>query len=155
MRLLAYEPYPNQAVVGELGVELVPLERVFTEADFVTLHLPASAETAKLVDARLLALMKPSAFLINTCRGPVVDETSLIVALKEGRLAGAGLDVFEHEPLPKDSPLLELENVIVTPHVAVASRAALAEWRVKPFEEAARVLRGEWPRGHINRSLRG
>src|SRR4030088_652772 len=82
MRVLAYEPYPDQAFVREHGVELVPLERVFAESDFITLHLPASAETARMVNARLLALMKPTAYLINSARGALVDEDALYDVLK-------------------------------------------------------------------------
>jgi D-3-phosphoglycerate dehydrogenase len=107
-----------------------------------------------MIGAPQLALMKPSAYLINTCRGPIVDEPALIAALQAGRLAGAGLDVFEQEPVDRDNPLLKMENVIATPHVAVYSKKALELNRTQPFDEVARVLSGHYPRGLVNRSLK-
>lgn len=100
-----------------LGVRPAPLEELLATADFVTLHTPHSDETNHLIGAEQLALMKPTAYLVNTCRGPVVDEQALIAALQARRIAGAGLDVFDFEPLPHDSPLGQLDNVILAPHI--------------------------------------
>ncbi len=118
MRLLAYDIKPDYAFAREHGVEFVPLEKLFGEADVVTVHAPHSPETDKMVNRKRLALMKRGSYLINTARGGLVDEEALYEALTNGRLAGAGLDVFRAEPLPKDSPLLTLENVVLSPHTA-------------------------------------
>jgi phosphoglycerate dehydrogenase-like enzyme len=125
MRMLAYDPIADQAWAEANGIELTALERVFREADFVSVHAPQSTETDRLVDAARLKLMKPTAFLINTARGGLVDERALYEALAAGRIAGAGLDVFEVEPLPADSPLRSLSNVILTPHCAGGSISAV------------------------------
>jgi len=117
MRVLAYEPYPDQEFVKANGVELVELDEVFRQSDFVTLHLPAMPETTKIVNAEKLALMKPSAYLINTSRGPIIDEAAMLTALRENKIAGAGLDVFDVEPLPVDHPLRKMDNVVLTPHL--------------------------------------
>jgi D-3-phosphoglycerate dehydrogenase len=149
MRLLACEPAPDAAAVRELGVELAPLERVFAESDFVTLHLPASRETAGLVDARLLGLMKPTAFFINAARGALVDEAALAAALRAGRIAGAGLDVRASEP-PADTRFSDLDTVVMTPHTGAATPTA----RLRSGQAAARsvvqLLRGERPEGMVN-----
>ena len=149
MKILAYEPYPNADAVRELGVELAPIERVFAEADFVTLHLPASDETAGLVDARLLGLMKPEAFFVNAARGRLVDEDALYAALSQRRIAGAGFDVRAIEP-PTDARFNQLDNVVMTPHTGAATpRARL--WSGQAAADAVvRVLRGERPEGLVN-----
>lgn len=116
--LLAYDPYPNTLRAEELGVTLVTREELLKQADFVSLHLPLLPQTAGLVNADFLAQMKPTAYLINTGRGKLVCEPDLAYALQEGRLAGAAMDVFPIQPLPQDSPLCQMEQVILTPHVA-------------------------------------
>jgi D-3-phosphoglycerate dehydrogenase len=153
-RIVAADPFVTAEDAAALGVELLPLEELLRGADFVTLHVLLSPETRGLINAERLALMKPSAYLVNTCRGPIVDEAALIAALREGRLAGAGLDVFEHEPLALDSPLRDLPNVILTPHFAVYSAEAIEANIREPFEEVVRVLGGRWPRGLVNRELK-
>jgi D-3-phosphoglycerate dehydrogenase len=154
-RLITADPYVKPEVAAQHGVELVSLEELLRQADYVTLHVLLTAETRHLMNAERLALMKPTAYLVNTCRGPVVDEVALTEALRAGKLAGAGLDVFEQEPISADHPLANLDNVIVTPHLAVYSRKALELWRIQPFEDAARILRGHYPRGLVNRELKG
>jgi D-3-phosphoglycerate dehydrogenase len=153
-RILAADPFVQPAAAAQHGATLLPLEELLPQADYLTVHVLLSPETRHLIGARQLALMKPSAFLVNTCRGPIIDESALIAALQAGRLAGAGLDVFEEEPLPLTSPLRDLPNVILTPHTAVYSEQALENWRREPFAEAIRVMSGTWPRGLVNRELR-
>jgi D-3-phosphoglycerate dehydrogenase len=153
-RIVAADPFVSADAAAALGVELLSLDEVLRQSDFVTLHVLLSPETRHLIGARELALMQPSAYLVNTCRGPIVDEVALIEALRAGRLAGAGLDVFEQEPLALDSPLRDLPNVILTPHTAVYSEEAIEAWQREPFEQAIQVLTGHWPRGMVNRELR-
>lgn len=118
MKLLAHDPHVTEGRARELGAELVSLEDLLARSDVVTLHLPLTPETRNLVNAQRLALMKPTAVLINAARGGLVDEKALLEALESGRLAGAALDVFETEPLPPESPLRKAERVILTPHLA-------------------------------------
>src|SRR5918912_2641010 len=153
-RIVAADPFVKPEVAREHGAELVPLDQLLRQADLVTLHVFLNAQTRHMIGAPQLALMKPTAYLINTCRGPIVDEPALIAALQEGRLAGAGLDVFEQEPVDMANPLLKMENVIATPHVAVYSQTAIELNRTQPFDEVARVLSGRYPRGLVNRVLR-
>jgi D-3-phosphoglycerate dehydrogenase len=125
MRVLAYDAVPDAAYAQDHGIELVDLKTLFREADSVSVNAPLAPETEKIVNRAHLALMKPSAFLINTARGGLVDEAALYEALAAGRIAGAGLDVFEVEPLPADSPLRRLSNVLLTPHCAGGSLEAV------------------------------
>lgn len=144
MRILASEPLPDLAFVREHGIELVSLEELLRQSDLVTLHCPATPETRHLMNRDRLALMKPTAHLVNTARGPIVDEAALHAALTGGRLAGAGLDVFEREPLAA-SPLFGLDNVILSPHVAgidLASETAMAD---RAIDAILAVWRGEFP----------
>jgi len=113
----------------ELGACYCPLKELLERSDFVSLHVPHTEETEKLIDGARLARMKSTAFLINTARGGVVDETALVEALRSGRIAGAGLDVFVQEPLPVSHPLTELENVILTPHIGGGSGMGRADQR--------------------------
>jgi D-3-phosphoglycerate dehydrogenase len=115
MRVLAYDIAPDHAYAQSHGIELVPLETLLGTADFVSVHVPHSPQTERFIDAAKLRLMRPSAYFINTARGPLVDEAALYDALRERRIAGAGLDVFREEP-PVGSPLLGLPNVVLTPH---------------------------------------
>jgi D-3-phosphoglycerate dehydrogenase len=118
LRILASDPYVSAEAAAEHGVTLVPLEQLLAEADIVSLHVFLNAETRHLINAERLAMMKPEAILVNTSRGPVVDEAALTDALRDGRIAGAGLDVFEQEPLDAASPLIGMQNVILLPHYA-------------------------------------
>ncbi|MFB3817736.1 MAG: phosphoglycerate dehydrogenase [Candidatus Methylomirabilales bacterium] len=118
MRILAYDVQRDEAFAREHGVAFVPLETLLREADFVTIHAPHSPDTDALINTARLALMKPTAFLINTARGGLIDEAALYQALATRKIAGAALDVFRTEPLQPDSPLRRLENVILTPHMA-------------------------------------
>jgi D-3-phosphoglycerate dehydrogenase len=149
MKLLAYDPFPSEVAFRELGVELAPIERVFAESDFVTLHLPASDETNGLVGADLLGLMKPTAYYVNAARGPLVDEDALYTTLSEGRIAGAGLDVRAKEP-PADARFNALDNVVMTPHTGAATPKARELSGRAAAEAVLRVMRGERPEGLVN-----
>lgn len=125
MRIIAYSPRASAAEAQALGVTLVPsIDEVFRTADFVSLHNRLDAKTRNSIGARELRLMKPTAYFVNVARGEIVDQAALVTALREKWFAGAGLDVFEHEPLPKDDPLVALDNVILTPHWLPSTRDA-------------------------------
>jgi D-3-phosphoglycerate dehydrogenase len=128
----------------------VPFERLLEESDYLTLHSPLTPETHHIVDAGALARMPPTGVLINTARGGLVDTAALVAALQAGELAGAGLDVLETEPLDPGSPLLTMEQVIVTPHAAWYSEEGRSDLKRRAAEEAVRVLRGERPRHCVN-----
>lgn len=145
MRVLAYDAVPDAAYAEAEGIEMVPLERLFREADFVSVHAPLTPESAKLVDRERLALMKPGAYLVNTSRGGLVDEEALIEALEAGRIAGAGLDVFATEPLPADSPLRKLPNVVLTPHCAGNNAVSLVAMLERCIASITAVAEGRSP----------
>src|SRR5712692_2923742 len=126
MRVLAYDPYISEAAAREVSVELVPLEKLLAESDFVSLHTALSPATEKLINAATIEKMKKGARLVNAARGELIDEAALAEALKSGKLAGAAVDVFVEEP-PKNSPLVGLPNVIATPHVAGSTAEAQEE----------------------------
>ena len=115
-RVLAYDPYPNKALAQELGIELVTLDELFSTADAISIHVPYTPETHHIVDAHRLSQMKSTAVIVNTARGNLIDESALYDALKNHQIYGAGLDVFAQEPLPATSKLLELDNLILSPH---------------------------------------
>lgn len=150
MDVQAFDPYVDAARMAELGVRPCALDALLASSDYISVHTPLTPSTRHLIGADQLRRMKPTAFLINTSRGAIVDELALVRALREGWIAGAALDVFEHEPPAPDHPLLRMENVLVTPHAAYCSNGAYARVRRMAAEEAARVLRGEWPRALAN-----
>ena len=141
MRLLAHDVAPDAAFVSKHGVRLLPLDELLREADFVSVHVPLSAQTRGLIGQRELRLMKSTAFLVNTARGGIVDEGALAEALREGIIAGAGVDVFEHEP-PGASPLLSLRNAVLTPHVAGRTPQSITASGVMASTEVTRTMRG-------------
>ncbi|MDX9822172.1 MAG: NAD(P)-dependent oxidoreductase [Syntrophales bacterium] len=150
MQILGYDIRP---VTDEPGIEMTDLDTLLKTADAVTLHTFLNDRTRKLIGRREFALMKPDSFLINTSRGPVIDEEALIEALQTGRIAGAGLDVFEKEPLPKDSPLRRMRNVILTPHTAGMPDGLKYHERRYAFflENILRVSQGKEPLSALNR----
>jgi D-3-phosphoglycerate dehydrogenase len=150
MRVIARDPFVSEAEARAAGVELVTFERLLSESDFVSLHTPLLPDTRHLIGRPQLAAMKSSAYLPNTARGALVDQAALVEALISGQIAGAGLDVFEHEPLATDDPMLILPNVVLTPHAAAYSDHGIRELRRRTGEAAADVLRGTWPRGLAN-----
>jgi D-3-phosphoglycerate dehydrogenase / 2-oxoglutarate reductase len=144
MKLLAHEPYPDSEFVAKYNVTLLPLDDVLRQADWVSLHVPMSAEAQHLVCKKTLALMKPTAFLINTARGGLVCEADLVEALKEKRIAGAGLDVFEKEP-PGETPLGGFDNVVLTPHAAGVDLKSRDDMALSAARSIVALSRGEWP----------
>ena len=144
MRLLAYDPVPDKAFAEHHQITLVPFEQLLAESDYLTLHLPVTPETRYLINRRTLALMKPTAFLINTARGAIVNEADLLDALRNKRLGGVGLDVFEQEP-PGKHPLFELDNVLVTPHGGGADVQSRDDMALSAAQAIASLSRGEWP----------
>jgi phosphoglycerate dehydrogenase-like enzyme len=144
MKLLAYEPYPDTEFCARHKIELVSFEHLLARSDFVSLHMPLTPESRHIINSRSLTLLKPSAFLINTARGGLVNEADLIATLKAGKIAGAGLDVFEEEP-PPPSPLFQMDNVVVTPHAAGGDWLSRDEMAYMAAESVALLSRGEWP----------
>ena len=144
--VIYYDAFPAKPEVEqELGVERVELETLLQRADVISLHVPLNDSTKGLINARTLGLMKSNAILVNTCRGPVVDEAALTVALQTGQIAGAALDVLIHEPPTADNPLLQLDNVLFTPHTAGVTRDTWARRGKFIFANLQRVLAGEKP----------
>ena len=145
MRLIAHDPFISEKIASDLGVELVSLDDLFVRADYLSLHMPSNAQTRKLVNAERLARAKKGLRIINTARGDLVDEQALADAIESGQIAGAGLDVFEEEPTSRDNPLLNLDNVVVSSHVAGVTVEAHRTASLQVTDEMLRVLRGERP----------
>jgi D-3-phosphoglycerate dehydrogenase len=150
MKVIATDPYVDKERFAALGAERVPLEALAERADYVSVHTLLNPETRHLIGEKFLRRMKPTALLINTSRGPVVDEQALTHALAERWIAGAALDVWEEEPIPADHPLLAMDNVIATPHAAYFSSPAVAAVPRRCGEEIARVLTGQHPLNVVN-----
>lgn len=154
MRHIAHDPFARAEDAAALGVELVPLEALFREADVLAVNCPLNDATRHIVSRARLALMKPSAFLINTSRGPTVDEAALAEALVAGRLAGAGLDVFDPEPPPADAPILRAPNVIATPHALSWTDQGFAAIGAACVEAVLAMRDGHWPPHLANPAVR-
>jgi len=150
MRHLAYDPFIRAEDVAALGVSLVDLPTLLREADFLCINCPLQRETVKLVGAKELALMRPTTYLINTARGAIVDTEALVQALREGRLAGAGLDVTDPEPLPPEHPLLAMENVIVTSHRLCWTEQLVWGLGSADMQGMIAVARGQEPANVVN-----
>ncbi len=149
-KVIAYDPYIPAEIAKDSGVELVDFDRLLEESDCISVHAALTRENEGMFGLEQFKKMKPTAFLINTARGALVDSSALNTALSEGLIAGAGLDVTEPEPINPDNPLFEHENVIFTGHSAYFSETAVAEQRKGPIEDIVRVLSGEWPRALVN-----
>jgi phosphoglycerate dehydrogenase-like enzyme len=145
MKVLAFEPHPDKAFCEKYGVEVVPLDDLLARSDYVTLHCPSTAESRHLINAERLAKMKKGSVLINTARGPLVDEAALIEALKSGHLRAAGLDVFEKEPLPTTSPLIGMENVLLAGHTAGLDQESHRDTYAMGAEFVVTLARGGRP----------
>ncbi|MDH3444706.1 MAG: hydroxyacid dehydrogenase [Deltaproteobacteria bacterium] len=149
MDLLVYDPYVPESHVTALGGKWVGLNQLLTDADFVTIHCPLNGETRRMIGARELGLMKRSAYLINAARGGIIDEAALCRVLKENKIAAAALDVVEEEPPPGDHPLLQLENVLWTPHLGAVTLEASGRGEWGAAEEVVRVLEGKRPKNPV------
>jgi D-3-phosphoglycerate dehydrogenase len=150
LRVIAFDPYVSELEISAAGVEPVGFAELLERSDYLSIHAPHNAETEHAIDAAALARMKPTAAIINTARGPIIDETALIEALQSGVIAAAGLDVLEQEPPSGNNPLLTMDNVVVTPHVASATTRMRPETRRRVGREVALVLRGKWPMSCVN-----
>ncbi len=153
MKSIAYDPYANSKLAAELGVEIVGLEEVFRRADIVSVSCPLTPDTQHLVNAERLAMMKPTAYLINTARGPIVDQKALTKVLQDRRIAGAGLDVLEKEPPEVDDPILKLDNVILAPHALCWTDQCFAGNGAADVRAVLDVQHGREPRVVVNRSV--
>lgn len=150
-RILVYDPYVPGDALASIGARKTELDEVLREADFLSLHMPVTAETRGMINADALSKMKPTAILINTARGPLVDDAALLAALQSGRIAFAGLDTHNTEPLGKDSPFCKLDNVVLTDHTAYNTEEAIVELKTKAAQNVADVLSGRPPRYPVNK----
>ena len=150
MKVIFYDVIPRPEMERELGAKRVELDELLKEADFVSIHVPLMKETYHLMNAEKLKLMKKTAYLINNARGPIVDEKALYEALKEGRIAGAGLDVFEQEPTPVDNQLLKLDNIVAAPHISSASHETRSKMAEMVAENLVAFFDGKKPPNLVN-----
>lgn len=150
LKLLGYDPYLSPERASALDVELTVLDDLLGRSDYVTLHCPLTPETRHLIGAAQLSLMKPSAYLINMARGPIVDQAALYLALREGRIAGAALDVLEQEPPAPDDRLLQLDNVLFSPHTSSWSAESIVQLRRDTARNVVDVIQGRTPRSVVN-----
>jgi D-3-phosphoglycerate dehydrogenase len=150
LKVIAYDPYANAEAAKTAGITLMRLEELLPQADILSLHVPETAETRNIINARTLALLKPGAILVNVARGAVVDEAALAAALASGHLAGAGLDVLQQEPIRLPHPLTEFENVVITCHYASLSEESYAIMRKQTSEQTVQILHREYPQNLVN-----
>jgi len=153
MKVIASDPFVPDEFLKTRGVQPATRQEVFAAADYLSIHVPLSPDTRKSIGKEELSGMKASAFIINTCRGAVIDEQALYGALKNGTVRGAALDVLEEEPPDFDYPLLSLDNLLVTPHAAFYSEDAMAEVRTRAAQQVVKVFKGELPDHIVNRSV--
>ncbi len=153
MKILYFDVTPVPDKENELGLQAVSLDKLLRESDFITLHVPLTSKTREMIGYQELRKMKSSASLINTSRGPVIDQKALVRALKEGVIAHAGLDVFAVEPLSANNPLLSLANVTLAPHIASASKSTRSKMAAMAAENCVAVLRGKLPPNPVNSDL--
>lgn len=154
LRVITYDPYVRPQEASQMGIELVDFEQLLEEADFISLHAPLTSESRHLFSLEQFRKMKPTAYIINTARGALIDEADLVTALKEGFIAGAALDVTDPEPLPPESALLQMENMILTPHSAFYSEASVEDTRRLGAEAVLLALQGKWPPSLVNPEVR-
>ena len=151
LQVIAHDPYADPAVAARLGVQLVDLDTLTRTSDYISLHSPLMDSTYHIVNADFLAQMKPTAYLINAARGPLIDEDALLAAVRSRQIAGAGLDVLAVEPIDPASPLLREDRILITPHAAWYSEEAKIDMRTRGAEEVVRILSGQPPRAPANR----
>ncbi|MFA6036272.1 MAG: D-glycerate dehydrogenase [Candidatus Micrarchaeia archaeon] len=150
MKILTTTPDPNEPNAKEVGAQIVPLETLLKESDFITIHVPLNENTRGMLGEKQFAMMKPTAFIINTARGEIIDEKAMIRALQEKRIAGAALDVYEKEPIGVDYALIGLSNVILMPHIGSASRETRDMMAVIAADNIIAVLQGKPAPNHVN-----
>ncbi len=153
LKFIAHDPFADNRVVAELGVELVSLDELFRRSDFLSVSAPLTKDTRHIVNAQRMALMKPTAYIINTARGPLVDQKALTDVLAAGKIAGAGLDVFEDEPTDPSDPLFKLDNVIVTPHALCWTDQCFAGIGAADVRVVLDIHNGRNPNGVVNREV--
>ena len=153
MNFIAHDPFADKAVCADLGIELVSIEELFKRSDVLSVSCPLTDDTHHIVNDERLALMKPTAYLINTARGPIVDQKALTKVLQEGRIAGAGLDVFEQEPTDPDDPLFKLDNIITAPHALCWTDQCFAGNGAADVKAVLEIQKGLVPRGVVNREV--
>ena len=153
MRVLVYDPFLPAEAIESHGFEAATLDGLLSESDFVSLHCPLTDDTYQLMDEQKIGLMKPRSVLINTSRGPVVKESALLEALRSGSIAGAGIDVTDPEPPDPKNPLFELDNLVVTPHVAAFTDEYMEARWIFSVQTIIDVANGKFPRSHVNRSV--
>ncbi|UCD72988.1 MAG: D-glycerate dehydrogenase [Candidatus Bathyarchaeota archaeon] len=152
MRIIAYDPYVDVETAQTFGVEMTDLQNLMTKSDVVSINCPLSKDTEGLVGEKELSRMKETALIVNTARGKIIDQKALIQLLKSRKIRGAGLDVFKEEPIESDSPLLKMDNVILTPHIASSTVPIFNETARRGCENVVRYLRGDSPKWQINYS---
>jgi len=152
VRVIAFDPYLQK---GPEGIQLMDFDTVLRESDFISIHCPLNESTRHLMGEQAFKKMAKKPILINTSRGPIVDEKALAQALAEGRVSGAGLDVLEKEPPDPENPLLKMENVILSPHVGFYSVESISELKRRTAENVSAVLTGKWPRSVVNQEVKG
>jgi D-3-phosphoglycerate dehydrogenase len=150
MKVIASDPYVSSEIASQMQVELKSFEEVLANSDFISLHSPLTEETKGLINQKTISKMKNGAFLINTARGPLIEHQDLVAALKSRRIAGAGLDVFQSEPPAKDDPILQLDNVVLTPHIAWYTSEALRRLEMSAAQHAVDLLHGKMPKNAVN-----
>ncbi|MEM0457146.1 MAG: C-terminal binding protein [Nitrososphaerota archaeon] len=153
MKVIAYDPYIEKDRASSLGVELVDLDTLLKNSDFVSIHAPLTPETRGMIGEQELKKMKKTAYLINTSRGPIVKEDALYKALRDGWIAGAALDVYENEPPNTNNPLFKLDNVVLTPHIAWYTEEALKRLKRSVAEDTIRILNGMPPKNLVNKDV--
>lgn len=145
MTVIAHDPFPDESFAREHQIELVDFETLIARSDVLTVHCPLLESTHRVINRDVFARMKPTAFLINTARGPIVNEQDLVDALRGGEIKGAGLDVFEQEPPDPDNPLFSLHNVVMTPHTAGLDALASRDMAIEAADCVVKLYEGEWP----------
>lgn len=156
MTVIAHDPVADEAFAREHDIQLVDFQQLVERCDVLTIHCPNTSDTMGMIDRQVFARMKSTAILINTARGPIVNESDLITALRDKSIQGAGLDVYDVEPPAKDNPLFEMDNVVLTPHSAGAESLAMRDMAIESASCVAQLYQGQWPEGAvINHQLRG
>ncbi len=152
MKVIASDPYVSKEMANEMHVDLQAFDEVIAKSDFISLHSPLTDETRGIINAKTISKMKTGVFVINTARGPLVEHLDLVNALREGKVGGAALDVFQKEPPQADDPIFQLDNVVLTPHIAWYTNEALRRLEITAAQQAVEILNGKIPLNSVNRN---